>query len=305
MSFSIVLNQIITMFIIGLVGFVLYKKEWISNETIKQISSILLKIIMPLIIIKNLYIPFNQENLNILGLSFLLSFVLLIVGIIVSRSIFRNSQQGIERFSAGFSNASFLGIPLVSGILGSHAVIYMIPYVVGQSILMWTYGVSLLNKDKGQLSIQGILRNPAIIAFVLSIFIFVFQIRIPIVLIQSMNYLTSINTPLAMMILGCYVAQVEMNSLRKLLGFVKPILTKLVLVPLIVLLIFKFIPLNNIEMFMALFIVSGAPTATSLVMFSAVYDSDVTKAAQLVSYSTLLSSITLPIMILIALSILS
>lgn len=303
MSFTIVLNQIITMFLIASVGYFLFKREWISNETIKELSNILLKIVTPLILIKNLYLPNTPENLQLLRDIFLIAGISILIGFIVGQVVFRK-EQGIERFVAGFSNSGFLGIPLVSGIIGEHAVIYIIPVMVFQSIAMWTYGVNLLSKEKVKFSFKTLIKNPVIVSFMAALIIFFAQIKIPEVVMSSINYLSSLNTPLAMIILGTYVAQVNRNNSVAVSKLVLPILVRLVIIPLMIIMLYKFLPFHNTEMLLALTIVISAPAATATVMFAAVYDNDYLLATQLVSYTTILSALSLPLVVMLALKVL-
>lgn len=300
MSINIIINQVMIMFLLSVCGYLLYKKNFISYETCSQMSGILVKIIMPLIIIEQLNIPFNQKTLIDLSLSFLLSGLAFIIAIIISKILF-NKNTVIEQCSVVFSNSAFMGIPLVSSILGTEALIYLIPYIILLNILTWTYGMKVLEPGI-KLNFKQLAKNPVIIGFVIGTILFFLNIPLHYSIKKSLSYLTSLNTPLAMMILGCYVAQLNFKYVKfnSKMSFV--VLGRLIIVPLITFLIFVYlIPLNNPILKMTVLIASSCPVAASMAMFSQLFNKDFILAATYVAITTIISMITLPIMLSIIL----
>ena len=58
--------------------------------------------------------------------AFLLSLAVYAVNILIAQLLFKPEER-VEKFSLVFSNAGFLGIPLVTGLLGIEAVFYLAP----------------------------------------------------------------------------------------------------------------------------------------------------------------------------------
>ena len=300
MSINIIINQVIIMFLLSVCGYVLYKKKFISYDTCSQMSGILVKVIMPLIIIEQLSIPFNQKTLTDLSLSFLLSGLAYMIAIIVSKILF-NKNTVIEQCSIVFSNSAFMGIPLVTSILGTNALIYLIPFIILFNILTWTYGIKVLEPST-KLHFKQLINNPVIIGFIIGVLLFFLNIPLHYSIQKSLNYLTSLNTPLAMIILGCYVAQLNFKQVEFNTKMVFVILGRLIIVPLINFLIFIYlIPINNPVLKMTVLIASSCPVAASVAMFSQLFNKDFKLAASYVSITTIISMITLPIILSIIL----
>lgn len=93
----------------------------------------------------------DDEHLNGLLLAFILSVFALIVSIVISHVIFK--KHPIENFGSAFSNAGFMGIPIIQMLLGSDAVFYVSTYVAMINVFQWTYGVYLMTHDKRNISI--------------------------------------------------------------------------------------------------------------------------------------------------------
>lgn len=296
MDISIIINQVLIMFLLSVTGYLFYKKKFISYDTCSQISSILVKIIMPLIIVEQLAIPFNSKTLYDLVLSFLLSGLSFIIAIIISKIIFKSNNE-IEQFALVFSNSAFMGIPLVSSILGNKGLIYLVPFIILFNLLTWTYGVKIFD-PKTKLNIQELVKNPVIIAFAIGLIIFFLNIPVHYSILKSLNYLTSLNTPLAMIVLGCYVAQLDFNKLKIDSLMLKVVLGRLIIIPIITLAILIFlVPINNSILKATVFIASCCPVAASAAMFSQLFNKNFILAATYVAITTVVSMISLPIIL--------
>ena len=106
----IILKQIILMFIYMTIGFLLYKKKFVTKQGSKELGLILLYVILPVVIVKAYLVTFSAELLRGLALSFAASLLVLLLSMLLSRIVFR-SKYPIEQFSSAFSNAGFIGIP--------------------------------------------------------------------------------------------------------------------------------------------------------------------------------------------------
>lgn len=143
---SLLLKQNLVMFVYLLIGYFLYKKKLVGVQGSADIGRILLYVVMPVAILKSYFAEFSMERLEGLAVSFLAALLSLVLAIIVSRIAF-SKEQGIERFGAAFSNAGFIGIPLVQMTLGEEAVFYVSSFVALLNILQWTYGLVTITGD--------------------------------------------------------------------------------------------------------------------------------------------------------------
>lgn len=278
-----------------LVGYWMYKKRWIAAEGSASIAKLLLYFITPMAIIQSFYTECTPERLRDLLLSFVLAALGLAVSMTVSRLLF-GKKHAIETFGASFSNAGFIGIPLVQAVIGPEAVFYISGFVVLLNVLQWTYGVALLSNDLSYISVKKILANPALIAFAAGFFLFLSGLPLPSVLTEVMRGSASMNGPLAMIVLGSYLAELPFRKLftDRITYFCA--LVRLLLIPAASILLFGCMPFVSLDVRKAVFIVMAAPVGANVAMFAQMYGGDYRTAVRPVCLSTVLCMVTLPLM---------
>lgn len=122
---KILLRQLVIMFLFILIGCGLFKTKRISIQGSKDLGTMLLYVILPCVIV-NSYIGIERDSIIMIGMviSFVAAAISLILSIIISRIAFGNKYK-IEHFGSAFSNAGFMGIPIVQAVIGTDAVIYI------------------------------------------------------------------------------------------------------------------------------------------------------------------------------------
>ena len=125
---GILFKQNVIMLVYLVIGFWLYKRKMVTKTGSAEIGKLLLNVIMPVAIVKSYIRDYSGELLAQLGVSFLLSLLSLVLAILIS-SLFFNKDKAVRRFGAAFSNAGFIGIPLIQATLGDHAVFYVASFV--------------------------------------------------------------------------------------------------------------------------------------------------------------------------------
>ena len=168
----IILKQIVLMFIYMMIGFLLYKNKFVTKQGSKELGLILLYVILPVVIVKAYLVTFSAELLRGLALSFAASLLVLLLSMLLSRIVFR-SKYPIEQFSSAFSNAGFIGIPLVEMTFNdSMAVFYVSSFVALLNILQWTYGIVVMTGKRDSIAPKKITTNPIVISFIVGIILF-------------------------------------------------------------------------------------------------------------------------------------
>lgn len=293
-----ILNQMLLMFCIMIVGYVAYKKNLINDEGSKTITNILLYLCMPCIMINVFNIPFEVSKLNDLLTTGLITFYVTMIGIIISKMIFR--KNGIEVFAASFSNAGFIGIPIISGILGDSYLFYITSYIIVTNIMSWSIGIYQITNDKENLKIKNVILNPAFIGVMIGLFLFVLQINLPGFMTESIRNIASLNTPLAMLLLGAYLSK---NNILKVIKNKRAYFVcfiKLIVVPIVTINSLFFLS-NSINDIVAVIIIAvSTPTASLTALLAQQFGGDYEYGAELISLSTVLSIITIPIVIFVA-----
>ena len=238
---SLLMRQNVIMFIYMFIGIFLYKKKLLTTAGSSDIGRLLLYIIMPVAILKSYLQQFSMELLGALGISFLASLIALFVSILISRLAF-GKKYPIEHFGAAFSNAGFIGIPLVQMTLGQDAVFYVASFVALLNILQWTYGVFVITDGQSRISIRTIVTNPIVISFVMGLLLFFLPVQMPELVTSVLSTIASMNGPLAMIVMGAYLGQLTLKEL-----FLDPTvylcsLVRLLLIPAATILILSILP---------------------------------------------------------------
>lgn len=300
---TLLVNQIIVMFIYMLLGFALYKGKKITKEGSASMATLLVWLIIPVVVVKSFCVAPTQERIVGLFWSVVAAIMIHALSIAVSRLLYK--QRPIDHFSAAFSNAGFIGVPLVSASFGNEGVFYIAFFVATLNILQWAYGVAVITDTKIKLNRQTLL-HPLILGLFIGLFLFFTGLgaKLPTVVINTMTGISGLNAPLAMLIMGVYLAQADMKTLwtDKYLYLLS--LVRLVLIPLLLTALLwgmhLLIPMLNKTIIMSLLIPSLAAVGANVAVYAQLHNKDYIYAGKAVVISTLLSLLTMPLMLLLA-----
>ncbi len=296
---EIIFKQTLTMGIYMLIGLVLFKTKKLTKEGSRCIAQMLLWLILPVVIIRSFLKPFSMENLGALGISFLLGGVAYFVAMGLSWLIFR--KKPLDCFSCAFSNVGFMGVPLVTASFGADAVIFLCGLVVFVNFFQWTWGASLLRKEKKPFNAKELLLNPMLLSAVIGFVIFLTGLgdKLPSVLTGALSGVAALNGPLAMVVLGVYLAQTEPKSLvtRGQLYWTSAV--RLVVIPAVTLVLFALLP-GSAEARMVVLMGAAAPVGSNVAVYAQLYNDDYPYACQTVAHSTILSIVSIPVLLMVA-----
>ena len=292
----IVLRQIVIMFVYMAIGGLLFQKGLITKEGSKSLANLLLYVVLPCVVVKSFCVARTPERTSGLLVSFLAALGILLLAMAVSHLLFKKNP--IDDFGAAFSNAGFMGFPLVAAVQGSEAIFYAAGFVALLNALQWTYGQSLISGDPGYRSPKAILKNPLVLSLLLGILIFCFEIPMPAIASDLLAALAALNAPLAMVILGVYLAQTDPKTLFNDPHLYVVAAARLVLIPLLTILVLKLLPAQYAAIATTLVIVAAAPIGSNVAVYAQKLGKDYAYAVRGVCLSTLLSVITMPLLML-------
>lgn len=291
------IDQLIIMAIYLIMGFALLRLGVISTAGSRDFAGLLVKVIIPAVIVQSFCTDFSWHRLQELVQSTLAAVLLLGASILLAHLIYQKAP--LENFSAAFSNAGFMGIPLVRAVLGAEAVFYIVPFVALLNLLQWTYGVDVICRNTTKQTpwqlCRKLLWNPPMVAIGVGFVIFVsgFGSSLPSVLSTTLQGVCSLNAPLAMMILGVYLANEKITMLFRLPALYGVCAVRLILIPLVSLAIVCCLPLPH-EIGQAVLLCAAAPVGANVAVYAQLYGRDHTHASKMVVLSTILSLLTLP-----------
>lgn len=293
---ALLFQQNMVMLIYLLIGYLLYRKKLLTAQGSGEIGKLLLYVIMPVAIVKSYMKDFSAELLAGFLVSFAAAAVALALAILVSALVFRR-KQAIRQFGAAFSNAGFIGIPLVQMTLGEDAVFYVASFVAILNILQWTYGVWIMTGDRSVISAKKIATNPIVVSLVVGLLLFFLPIELPALLTGVVGTIASMNGPLAMIVLGAYLAQIPLKDLftdrlTYLCAFVR-----LLVIPLLTIALLCVVPEGFRTVKLAVLLAAAAPVGSNVAIFAQLYGKEYTDAVRDVCLSTVLCIATMPLVL--------
>lgn len=296
---SILLRQLITMFFYMAIGYVLFKGKLITKTGSKELGSLLLWVILPCVIINAFSVERTPEKMTGLAWSFAFSLLALALAMLISQ-LFFGKKHRIENFGAAFSNAGFMGIPLIKAVLGADAVFYVSSFVALLNILQWTYGVWIMTGNKDSIRLKKLVTNPVIISFVIAVLLFVTQIKLPPVLASGIANISGMNGPVAMIILGVYLAQVDIKDMVTDKQAYYCSAVRLIVIPLATIALLLLIPEQYAAIRLSVLIAAAAPVGSNVALYAQQNGMSYTDAVKSVCLSTVFCLVTMPLIIGVA-----
>lgn len=294
-------ERIVIMFIILLIGAFCYMKGLITKEGTKQLSVVELNLVNPILIFMSYQKDYENEMAHNLLWAFILSAVSYAIAIVLSYLLVSKKQKSfsIERFSVIYSNCGFIGIPLLNGLFGAEGVLYLTAYITFFNFLVWTHGLMTMKEKIDFSSALKALKAPSVIAIFLGLICYFTRLHLPSIPAQALQYISDMNTPLAMIIAGATAAQTNILAV-----FRKPrnyliCFYKLLAIPLIAFLVIRLFNAPSIVC-TTLTVAAACPVATTGIMFAITLDKNSEKCSEFFTMSTLLSALTLPLVTIIA-----
>ena len=299
-----VVSKVMVMLIMIVVGYLVTKRGMLTERGASEITSLLIQIVTPCLIVNSFLISEDsltaQELLLSVGTSALA--IALSIGLsLLSRCFFRKEpveRKKVLRFAVDFSNAGFMGLPLVEGIVGSKGVMYGSFFIVVFNIFCWTYGFRMMSGGQ-KMSWKVLLFNPGIIGLVFALPIYFLDLHLPPVISEPVGFFAGLNTPLAMLIIGSYVAKVDINSFVSDKAVYKMAALRLLAAPGLFLLLLLLIRPDP-ELLVTSVIQAACPVAANTVLFAVQYTCDSPLASKTVAVSTVLSILTIPLFTILA-----
>ncbi|MFT9005348.1 MAG: AEC family transporter [Liquorilactobacillus hordei] len=307
MNTGVLFNQIFLMFCLMLLGLLANKIKFIHEQTANDLTNILLYLVSPCLIIKSFEIHYSAQRLDQLLLIASSMLIIYSLQILCSKLIFHAVTdprlQRITKFGSIYSNAGFIGIPLVSSLFGDRGVFYAVVPIVFFNLFNWTHGVALFNKEESKIGIKQeffrVIFNPNIIAILLRGLIFASSLQLPGILKQLINDISAINTPLSMLVIGNSFANITLKDCRLSWALVAAVFLRNLIYPLLTVVVISFLGITGMAQ-AAVVLMMACPVAGIVVLFTLQQHEDPSPAVTLMSLSTLLSVITIPLVFIIS-----
>lgn len=292
MNFSALLTIIATLFLLMACGFFARKKGIIDDVASKRLSSLIIKIGQPMMIVSALTeAEFSFENLKdgliIVALGMVLHAVMAVMAFFLCKGFRDADERKITEFSLVFTNAGFIGFPIMEALFGAKGLFLASFYVISFHLFIWSWGIAILARKRPdiKLTVRKIFINLGSVPCLIGVLIYMLGIpfpgfALPAFLSKFMLYLSNLCTPISVLITGALLAT---RTPKQIFGSGKIYYfsaMKLVGIPLVVCVIGKLIGLPH-DMVLFATVEAALPSAATITMFSEMYDLNAGYASQI------------------------
>ena len=299
---EVVINEIIVLFLLVGLGFLIRKINLISSDFTKELANIIIYVTLPAKIFTSMDFPFSKDvfasglTVMIIGLVFYGAMV--IFASLVTKSLnVDTKKQGVFKFMIVFGNVGLLGYPVMDATFGREGVFHVALFNIWFNIFLWTAGVKYIKGDDNSFN-PKLMLNPGLIATLAGFIFFLFSIRLPTALQSSVTLLGDSTTPMAMLVVGSLLAETKITAALKETNLQIYTVIKLAIVPAVMYFVLTLMGFSGVTRAIPV-ILSGMPAAVNTAVFARKYEADFHFASRAVFISTLFSLVSIPLMILL------
>lgn len=313
MSIMVVVQQMIIIFILIGIGMILFRRKLLSEEGSKQLSGLIINVTNPALLICSALDDGPKASLRELGIAltaYAVVFALLIIVGFLLPCLLRvpKDLHYAYQMLTVFGNVGFIGIPLASAVLGSESLIFVSIFNLLFNILIYTLGISLLQRAARKQTAEGKtvsennfasgrlqkLVNAGTVSAVVTIIFYLGNLHVPVVISSALSYTGRATTLLSMLVLGVSVAQMkpkEIFSHPKLYLFT---LLRQILVPIGCVLLMRNL-IDNKLILNTMLLMVAVPAANMPLMLAKQMNMETDSISQGIILTTLLSLVTVPV----------
>ena len=305
MHISILLmEQIIQLFLMIFMGFLIVKAKLLNSEDSKVLSIIVLYLIIPCVIINAFQVDYTPQTVKglliALAGSIITQVILLIVVSILGRVFHLNE---VEVASIYYSNSGNLIVPIVTFILGKEWVLYGCVFMSVQLVFIWTHCKKIISREASY-DWRKIILNINMISIIIGVILFLTKIHLPENINSTLSAVGSMIGPASMIVTGMLFAGMDFKQIfaSKRVYFVT--FLRLIVVPAIALILIKFSHLaslssNGPKIMLIVFLAIITPSASTVTQMCQVYGNDSQYASAINVVTTLLAIVTMPLMVML------
>lgn len=300
----IAVKQVVILYIIVAGGIVCDKTGVFTEKTARACNNLLFYAITPCVIVNSfLTTEFSAETAKGLLLAAGCGALTHVIGILLSAPFFRDIKKpnnAVFKFACVYGNMGYMALPLAQAVLGAEGVFYCSVGIITFQVFCFTHGAWVMSRGgetNAKFEPKRLLLNPGVIAVLIGLPLFLLRVKAPEVATKPIAFVGSMNTPLAMLMLGTYISNAGMKTLFKNKEQYLVAAVKIVAVPLAVYGVLRLTGVVSGALFTACIIQASAPSANNTVMFAAKYGRDTGVAAKTVSFVSFASVLTMPVMI--------
>ena len=298
----LLMNQIIQLFIMIFMGFIIVIAKLLKAEDSKILSVIVLYLIIPCVIINAFqvdYTPQTVKGLLIALVGSVMTQVILLIVVSILGRVFHLNE--VEVASIYYSNSGNLIVPIVMFILGKEWVLYGCVFMSVQLVFIWTHCKKIISRESVY-DWRKIVLNINMISIAIGIVLFLTRIHLPEDINSTLSAVGGMIGPASMIVTGMLFAGMDLKAIfaNKRVYFISAL--RMLVIPLIALFLIKISHLATLsadaqKIMLIVFLAVITPSASTVTQMCQVYGNDSKYASAINVMTTLLSIITMPVFV--------
>lgn len=311
MTSAIILRQIAMLATIVVIGLIACRAGVITAITKDFLAKLIFYVTLPAM----LFTSFSAievtprllaNSLQALLLAVLIMLFMLFAGWLTTLiSGIKGGHASIFRLHSMLGNIIYLGLPVISAQFGQEGLLYGSIFVLVSNILMWTLGVAIIT-PAGSFSLKSGLRrifNINTIAIISGFLLFLFSVKLPQFVLETVGTLGKSNTYLSMIFIASVMYFADGRKMLRnrnayLLSFNRLLLVPFILLGLFILFNLLFPGILRKEVVSVMLMQAAMPCMVNVVIMVNILGEDDGTATSNVFVSTIFSVLTLPIILL-------
>lgn len=312
MNVQIILSQMLMLFAMMLTGYFIWKGDWFDEAAYQKLSKIVVNILNPLLVIYGVMGKESTGNsrliLQNLGMVLLFYLFLIAAGAVLVWLLRpTKAERKIYRLMTIFPNVGFMGIPVITSIFGMESMIYIVFYMLGYNLLLYTYGLVLARKaaeDAGNFKEEHTgsqwkrMINPGVIASIAAVVIFMFRIPMPSPVVTFCDYMGNATIPLSMLLIGMSIAKADLRKIFSNTRIYLFTVLKMVVIPVGMTLLLKPLAIDSV-VFGVFALQLAMPVGSIITLIAKESGADETTCTNGIVVTTLASILTIPLVCMV------
>mgnify|MGYP000385195278 CR=1 FL=1 len=156
-------EQVLILVVLLAVGFLCGKIRIFNDQSISHLSAFALKIVGPCAIVESFCRQFDSAMLRAMGIVALLAFAAHALYAAFAYVCIRGGKEPtrrVLRYGTVFANCGYMGLPLQQVLFGADGVFYGATWIGVYNLVAWSFGLVLMSGDRRQISFKKLLHEP-------------------------------------------------------------------------------------------------------------------------------------------------
>jgi hypothetical protein len=302
-SFGTAFKAIFEILLISIAASLLIRKNILTQEHLKALSTIGIRVLLPCLIFSNIIKNFNPSQLKFWPLIPLAAVLMVGFGLLVSALLFWPNLKDKKYLlaPAALQNGGYLILPLGKMLYPAQFdefAMYCFLYLLGLSPLLWSLGKYLVSPTEGEKPTLRELFSPPFYANIISILIVLLHLKfiVPSIILEPIDLVGTAAVPVATFVLGAVLGSISLNIRAYFVNAVKVLSVRLIAVPLAAIIVMKLMNIQSAYPLLCSLLVLQASSspATSLIILVKHYGGEEEELGTILFLSYIACIITIP-----------